>query len=79
VELVLEYLAYDPDLNKLFEAFPRLTLEDVKAYLAYTHKLIENETPEPQHAPPLKFLLDENVNHRPVPNLNSSGYSDVTV
>jgi uncharacterized protein (DUF433 family) len=51
VELVLEYLAYDPDLNKLFEAFPRLTLEDVKAYLAYAHKLIENETPEPQHAP----------------------------
>jgi len=50
VELVLEYLVYDPDLNKMFEAFPRLTIEDVKACLAYAHKLVENETPEPQHA-----------------------------
>ncbi len=50
VELVLEHLAYDPDLNKLFDAFPRLTIEDVKACLAYAHKLVENETLEPQHA-----------------------------
>lgn len=50
VELVLEYLAYDPDLTKLFEAFHQLTLEGVKACLAYTHKLVENETPERHHA-----------------------------
>ena len=36
VELVLQYLAYDPDVNTLFEAFPRLTIEDVKACLAST-------------------------------------------
>lgn len=34
VTLVLETLAYDPDLPKLFEDYPRLTLEDVKACLA---------------------------------------------
>jgi len=50
VELVLEYLAYDPDLTKLFEAFPRLTREDVRACLAYAHKLVENESPEPHQA-----------------------------
>jgi uncharacterized protein (DUF433 family) len=36
VKLVLQYLAYDPDIHTLFEAFPRLTREDVKACLAYT-------------------------------------------
>ena len=43
VELVLEYLAYDPDLKTLFEAFPRLTIEDVKACLAYAQELVEEE------------------------------------
>jgi uncharacterized protein (DUF433 family) len=43
VELVLEYLAYDPDVKTLFEAFPRLTLEDVKACLAYAQEKVEEE------------------------------------
>src|SRR3979411_1173527 len=43
VELVLQYLAYDPDVHTLFEAFPRLTLEDVKACLAYAQELCEEE------------------------------------
>ena len=35
VELVLEYLAHDPNVATLFEAFPRLTLADIKACLAF--------------------------------------------
>ena len=43
VELVLEYLAYDPNVHTLFEAFPRLTIADVKACLAYAQELVEAE------------------------------------
>ncbi len=35
VELVLKHLAQNPDLEDLFAAYPRLTVEDVKACLAY--------------------------------------------
>lgn len=34
VELILQYLEENPNLEKLFAAFPRLTMEDVKACLA---------------------------------------------
>ncbi len=50
VELVLEYLAYDPDFKTLFEAFPRLTIEDVKACLAYAQELVEAEKLKQSHA-----------------------------
>jgi len=33
VERVLEQLAYNPDLNELFAAYPRLTFDDVTAVL----------------------------------------------
>jgi uncharacterized protein (DUF433 family) len=46
VELVLEYLAYDPNIHTLFQAFPRLTLEDVKACLTYAQGLVEEERPK---------------------------------
>lgn len=51
VELVLEYLADDPNIDILFEAFPRLTLEDVKACLAYAQELVEAERPKHHHTP----------------------------
>jgi uncharacterized protein (DUF433 family) len=35
VERVLIHLAVTPDLNDLFEAYPRLTLEDVQACFAF--------------------------------------------
>lgn len=35
VELVLEYLANNPSFDDLFADFPRLTMEDVRACLAY--------------------------------------------
>jgi uncharacterized protein (DUF433 family) len=52
VELVLKHLAQDPDLGELFAAYPRLTLEDVKACLAYAGALVAAapRPPEPQPA-----------------------------
>ncbi len=35
VDLVLEHLASNPDIQELFAAYPRLTVDDVKACLAY--------------------------------------------
>ena len=49
VELVLEYLAYDPNIHTLFEAFPRLKLEDVKACLDYAQELVREEKTHFQH------------------------------
>src|SRR5260370_10636151 len=43
VAQVLQYLAYDPDVKTLFEAFTRLTLEDVKACLDYAEALVAKE------------------------------------
>jgi uncharacterized protein (DUF433 family) len=37
VERVIAHLAHNPDLNDLFAAYPELTVEDVKACLAYAH------------------------------------------
>jgi uncharacterized protein (DUF433 family) len=41
VERVLAHLADNPDLDDLFEAFPHLQIEDVKACLAYAHHAVE--------------------------------------
>lgn len=43
VALVLGHLAENPDLEELFAAYPRLTLDDVKACLAYAHRLVEEK------------------------------------
>jgi uncharacterized protein (DUF433 family) len=40
VELVLAQLAYNPDLDELFAAYPHLSVEDVKACLAYAGALV---------------------------------------
>ena len=41
VERVIQHLADNPDINDLFEAFPHLTREDVKACLAYAHDQLQ--------------------------------------
>ncbi len=43
VERVIQHLADNPDLDDLFQAFPHLTLEDVKACLAYAHAQLERK------------------------------------
>ena len=40
VEAVLAHLAANPDLNDLFGAYPRLTMEDLKAILAYAEERV---------------------------------------
>ncbi|MCC7367971.1 MAG: DUF433 domain-containing protein [Chloroflexi bacterium] len=35
VEAVLDHLAANPDLDDLFAAYPRLTIDDLKAVLAF--------------------------------------------
>ena len=41
VDVVLEYLAHNPDFAELFADYPRLTMDDVKACFAYAQSLIE--------------------------------------
>jgi uncharacterized protein (DUF433 family) len=53
VELVIEFLAENPDLDELLAAYPRLTLEDVKACLAYAGRLVEKEGKAHSLQPPL--------------------------
>jgi uncharacterized protein (DUF433 family) len=50
VDLVLQVLAYDPDLDELFAAYPRLTVDDVMAVLAYARAVLVGQEPAP---PPL--------------------------
>jgi uncharacterized protein (DUF433 family) len=40
VELILGHLAHNPDLAELFAAYPELTIEDVKAVLAYAQAAV---------------------------------------
>lgn len=51
VELVLAHLAENPDLDDLFAAYPRLTLDDVKACLAYARRLVGTERPRRRVSP----------------------------
>ncbi|HEX5480903.1 MAG TPA: DUF433 domain-containing protein [Dehalococcoidia bacterium] len=41
VELVLSYLARHPDFSDLFTDYPRLTMDDVKACLAFAQSMVE--------------------------------------
>jgi uncharacterized protein (DUF433 family) len=41
VEVVLDYLANNLDFNDLFADYPRLTMDDVKACLAFAQALVE--------------------------------------
>jgi len=52
VERVLEQLAYNPDLHELFAAYPRLTVDDVKACLAYAQRAVSRKTPRRQRPAP---------------------------
>jgi uncharacterized protein (DUF433 family) len=43
VEKVVAHLANNPDMADLFDAYPELTLEDVKACLQYAHRAVEEK------------------------------------
>jgi uncharacterized protein (DUF433 family) len=44
VATILEQLAGNPDLDELFAAYPRLTIEDVKAALTFALDSVEQDT-----------------------------------
>lgn len=44
VEAVLAHFAANPDLDDLFAAFPRMTLDDLKAVLAYAEVRITKQS-----------------------------------
>lgn len=50
VELVLDHLAENPDIQELFAAYPRLSIDDVKACLAYAKALVGGEDVYPSTA-----------------------------
>ena len=52
VDLVLKRLSQDLDLRSLFESYPRLTEEDVKACLAYASVLVQGEDVFPETLTP---------------------------
>ena len=45
VERIIGHLAHNPDLEDLFGAYPELSLDDVKAALAYAHAAIKRRRP----------------------------------
>jgi uncharacterized protein (DUF433 family) len=49
VERVIAHLAHNPDLNDLFAAYPELTVDDVKACLAYAHAALGRRPSHPAH------------------------------
>jgi uncharacterized protein (DUF433 family) len=53
VDLVLKRLSQDLDLSSLFESYPRLTEEDVKACLAYASALVQGEDVFPELLTPV--------------------------
>ncbi len=53
VELVLEYLARNPNFDDLFADYPRLTMEDVKACFAYAQALVVKRAKRPMVLPPV--------------------------
>ncbi|HZO26842.1 MAG TPA: DUF433 domain-containing protein [Chloroflexota bacterium] len=48
VEAVLDHLAANPDLDDLFASYPRLTMDDLKAVLAYAGRRDEAVQPNPR-------------------------------
>ena len=46
VEVVLDYLAHNPNFDDLFADYPRLTMEDVQACLAYAQTLLHEKQRE---------------------------------
>lgn len=48
VELVLDFLSQELDLDEFFAAYPHITLDDVRAVLAYARAVVIGEVATPQ-------------------------------
>jgi uncharacterized protein (DUF433 family) len=49
VELILEWLSGNVDLNEFFEAYPRLTIEDVQAALLFARDAVRADYLRSRH------------------------------
>lgn len=49
VELILDWLSEDMDLDELFAAYPRLTLEDVQAAIAFARDAVRQDYLRSRH------------------------------
>ena len=54
VDMILERLAVDLELQTLFEDYPDLTEEDIKACIAYAKEIVEDEEAIPTYEKPSK-------------------------
>jgi uncharacterized protein (DUF433 family) len=54
VERIIDHLATTPDFDDLFAAYPRLTMEDVQAALAFAHDAVWT-----QSRPQVEAALEE--------------------
>jgi uncharacterized protein (DUF433 family) len=55
VQVILEYLAHNPDFDELLADYPRLTMDDVKACFEYAQTLVEaTSKPNELAAPPVR-------------------------
>jgi uncharacterized protein (DUF433 family) len=61
VELVLGELAANPDLGELFAAYPRLTVEDVRACLDYAQALAAGKRVHPRPGPTRRVSAHQQV------------------
>ncbi len=52
VEVVLEYLAHNPNFDELFADYPRLTMADVQACLEYAQALVHQTAGQKEAAAP---------------------------
>ena len=55
VELVLDFLSQQPNLDEFFAAYPHITLDDVRAVLAYARAVVVGEVDAP------RSLMDAHV------------------
>ena len=54
VELILKHLSQNPDTEELLAAYPRLTIDDIRAALAYAQAILAGDElapTAPSHAP----------------------------
>jgi uncharacterized protein (DUF433 family) len=61
VELVLGELAANPDLDELFAAYPRLTVQDVQACLDYAQALAAGKKVSPRPGPSRRASAPQQV------------------
>ena len=81
VSLIVDNLAEGTPEAEILEAYPQLTVEDIRAALAYAAEMArERVIPIPvEPLPRVKFKLDENFDVRTVPVLSEGGYDVDTV